>query len=283
MGRKPRVEVPGGIYHVVQRGNNREYIFERPQDKEDFLDFVKLYQQKLGFELFAYTIMDNHYHLMVQLADEPLQVIMQRLLSHYVRDYNKKHNRTGYLFEGRYLSYRILNEAHLFRLLRYIHQNPVVAMICTKSEDYPWSSDRIYRQNDRSHPMVKIDFILNRLSEDRTRALLAYDEFVDDYRLEDKSLYPDTDGVGNREVQKLGDYLSRPRKPLEAILRQVSPDRGIYEAILEGSRKHHLTPHKRDYIVASLAEGYTMSQIGASMGVSDSAVSQLWKGRSSHN
>lgn len=278
MGRRPRIELPGGIYHVIQRGNNRDYIFEQPQDKEDFLDFVRLYRQKLGFGLYAYVIMDNHYHLMVQPSDWPLQTIMQRLLSHYVRDYNKTHCRSGYLFGGRYRAITVLNEGHLFSLLRYIHQNPVAARICQKTSDYPWSSDPIYRKNDRAHSLVQIDFILNRFSEDRQKALLAYCQFMDSQTLEDLSLIQDIQEEERLESQMLADYLTRPRTSLEAILRQVTPDRRIYEAILKGSRKRNLTPYKRRYIQAALAQGYTMAQIASSMGISAPAVWQLIEG-----
>ena len=275
MGRRPRIELPGGIYHVIQRGNNRDYIFERSQDKEDFLDFVRLYQEKLGFNLYAYVIMDNHYHLMLQLADCPLQTIMQRLLSHYVRDYNKKHGQSGYLFGGRYRAINVLNEGHLFSLLRYIHQNPVAAGICQKISDYPWSSDPIYRKNDRAHGLVQIDFILERFSKDRQKALLAYCQFMDEQRLEDPSIIQDIQANERLESKKLADYMKRPRKPLEVILRQVVPDDTVYESIAKGSRKRSLTPYKRDYIRAALARGYTLAQIGASMGISASAVWQL--------
>lgn len=275
MGRRPRIELPGGIYHVIQRGNNRDYIFEQPQDKEDFLDFVRLYRQKLGFGLYAYVIMDNHYHLMVQPSDWPLQTIMQRLLSHYVRVYNKQHGRSGYLFGGRYRAITVLNEGHLFSLLRYIHQNPVAAGICQKISDYPWSSDPIYRKNDRAHSLVQIDFILERFSKDRQKALLAYCQYMDEQRLEDPSIIQEIQESEREESRKLADYMKWPRKPLEAILGQVVPNHRVYESIRQGSRKRRLTPYKRDYIKAALDQGYSLAQIGTSMGVSASAVWQL--------
>ena len=72
MGRKPRVEFKGAIYHVIKRGNNREYIFQERQDKECLLKYIEYAKEDGGFNLLGYVIMDNHYHLMIETKDKPL-------------------------------------------------------------------------------------------------------------------------------------------------------------------------------------------------------------------
>ncbi len=79
MGRKPRFEYPGGIYHLIQRGNNREYIFEKTEDKQFLLELIQEYKEIMGFELFGHIVMDNHYHLVVRISKTPLKDIMHRI------------------------------------------------------------------------------------------------------------------------------------------------------------------------------------------------------------
>ena len=169
MGRKPRVEFQDAIYHVIQRGNNREYIFSKSADKSYLLSIIEEIKQDIPFQLLGYVIMDNHYHLMVKRGIVDLHKIMQRINNLYSKNYNKQNNRTGHVFEGRYKGILVKDDKYLLSLLRYIHQNPVQAHICKSVKDYPWSSDRLYRNNINT--FVYLDPILNIFSADRKTAL----------------------------------------------------------------------------------------------------------------
>ena len=98
MGRKPRLEFNGAIYHVIKRGNNRSYIFQEKEDKESFLLYLETAKQDGGFSLLGYVLMDNHYHLMIQTTEKPLHKIMQRVNNQYSKNYNKRHHRTDHVF-----------------------------------------------------------------------------------------------------------------------------------------------------------------------------------------
>lgn len=137
MARKPRLEYPGGIYHVIQRGNNREFIFQDNAYKELLLELLEHYQSRFEFDLFGYVIMGNHYHLIIRQSQISLQNIMHRTLSLFARQYNRLNHRSGHVFEGRYKAIPVMDDKYLLSLLRYLHQNPVAANICKKQATTP--------------------------------------------------------------------------------------------------------------------------------------------------
>ena len=142
MARKPRIEIAGGLYHVISRGNNRRKIF---RSHDDYLKFTGLLQQqksKLPFYLYAYCLMPNHVHLLIEMQDDPLSRIMQILLTSYSQYYNRRYRKIGHLFQGRYKSILCQTDRYLGELVRYIHLNPVRARIVKRPEDFEYSGHR---------------------------------------------------------------------------------------------------------------------------------------------
>lgn len=178
MGRKLRVEYPNGIYHIMQRGNNKSDIINNDIQKKYLLRIIKESKEKFDFKLLAYVIMDNHYHLLVQRRNDNIQDAMHIINSNYSKYYNYKVNHIGHVFQGRYQSLWVKDQSYLFTLVRYIHQNPVVANMCKKTEQYKWSSDRFYRSN-LTKQFVDIDTVLETLSIKRTIANKRYRQLVD--------------------------------------------------------------------------------------------------------
>jgi putative transposase len=159
MGRKSRVEFKGAIYHVIKRGNNRDYIFDQRKDKESLLKYIEYAKEDGGFNLMGYVIMDNHYHLIIQTDDKPLNKIMQTINNRYSKVYNKRHDRTDHVFGARYKGILVMDDKYLFSLLRYIHHNPVRAKICQEVAQYKWSSDYYYRKTTwAGHPFSNIEW-----------------------------------------------------------------------------------------------------------------------------
>lgn len=273
MGRRPRLEHPGGLYHLYQRGHNRAYVFGEDEDKTHFLELLHFYRQSLGFDLLAYVIMGNHYHLLVKLGKSSMPVIMQRLISRYSRAYNRCHQRSGSLFEGRYRAIPVMDDAYFLSLVRYIHQTPLEARICRKVQDYPWSSDKHYRKLDLGGP-VQIRTLLGLLSPDLQKAHRAYLHFMEG-RNKDFRLIEEADLSAREEGDLLTAYLKPSRRPLESLLGAQVPDQVTYYAIRSGSRERLLTPIKRAFIEAAYREGYSLKEIGEFLGVTDAAVSQL--------
>lgn len=283
MGRKPMLEYSGGIYHLIQRGNNREYIFNRNDDKQYFLELIREVQIIMGFECYGFVIMGNHYHLIFKRYDVSIRDIMHRINSHFSRYYNQKNNRTGHVFENRYKGYHVGDDRYLLSLLRYVHQNPVVAKICGRVCDYHWSSDQYYRKNN-ALSLVNINFVLDIFCEDRSKAIPAYCEFMD----ADKREVPaDFERLPRNETAKKPVEIScliesdkdrqqkKSQQSLETLLQAVTGDEAIYQAIKAGSRKRALSVFKKNFIKMAVRENYTMREIGAFISVSEVAIYKM--------
>lgn len=133
-----------GIYHVMLRGINRQRIFHDKEDYTYFLECLYACKQISRFRLYAYCLMGNHVHLLINAKDEPIDMIMRRLGSKYVYWYNSKYERIGHLFQSRFKSEPVEADSYFLTVLRYIHMNPVKAGIVSEPEGYTWSSYREY-------------------------------------------------------------------------------------------------------------------------------------------
>lgn len=275
MGRKPRLEYPGGVYHIIQRGNNREYIFGNDHDKRFIIDLIKEYRDKFKFDLYGYVIMSNHYHLILKLSYVPLQDIMHRINNKYSRNFNKTYNRTGHVFENRYKGILVIDDKYLLSLLRYVHQNPVLARMCKWVSDYPWSSDRLYRLNNKSNGIVNIGFILDIFTKDRVDAIKSYIDFMDENKKEDIGVFEDADVIGAVNTRVIDEYIKSDTKSLDKILKDVTEDETLYNNIKEGSRKRNLSRYKKEFIDIATKSGYTMEEIGKSISISATAIFKI--------
>lgn len=176
VARKQRIYYPGAVYHAIARGNNKEDIFYDSRDKNKYLQLLTKYKEKYGFELFAYVLMNNHIHLMVRVNDHSLSKIMQGIQLTYTQYFNYRYSRVGHVFEQRYKAFICEKYAYLMKLICYIHQNPVRAHM-SEGINYLWSSHRHYNQGRNG--LVKPDFILDMLHQDRERAIILYRQLVD--------------------------------------------------------------------------------------------------------
>lgn len=278
MGRKRIPDYSGGVYHLIQRGNNREFIFERKDDKEYLLELVREHKQIMGYELYGFTIMDNHYHLIIRRAEAPLRDIMHRINNKFSRYYNRKNQRTGHVFENRYKGLLVIHDKYLLNLLRYIHQNPVCADICENIRDYPWSSDQYYREGNKQG-IVDISFVLTMFSDNRSDAIKAYQTFMEIKDLEANSDYEDMEIVSRIEgikksIAEDACEISE-EKDLDKILLDVTRNIEIYEEIKSNSRRRYLSTFKREFIKCALKENFTMREIGESLSISEAAVFKM--------
>ncbi|QZY55562.1 REP-associated tyrosine transposase [Crassaminicella profunda] len=275
MGRKPRVECEGGVYHVIQRGNNKEYIFRKKEEKTYLLNMIEEYRDRMGFEIYAFVFMDNHYHVVMKTLKEPLHKIMHRINNRYSKYYNYKNGRTGHVFENRYKGILVKDDRYLLSLIRYVHQNPVRAKMCKRVKDYEWSSDLYYR-NHTQNEIVDIDFVLDIFSENRKEAIKLYESFMDMEEKEERSFFEEGLSIGENQIKaKIMEPKSKDRKNLDEILYAVTQDKGIYEEIKKGSRKRKLSIYKKEYIQRSLAFNYKMKEIGENISISEAAVFKI--------
>ena len=165
MPRQARKQSSVGIYHIMLRGINQQQIFEDEEDCEKFLRVLHECKTISNYKLFVYCLMGNHIHLLMKPELEPLELVFRRIGSKYVYWYNNKYQRSGHLFQDRFKSEAVNDEAYLLMVVRYIHQNPVKAGLVESPEHYRWSSynDYLHSGNFR---LTDTEYVLSIL--DRT-------------------------------------------------------------------------------------------------------------------
>lgn len=140
MARPLRLEFPGALYHVISRGNERAPIFVDDLDRSDFLNMLGSVILKETFRLHAYCLVGNHYHLLLETPAGQISRGMHYLNARYAQRFNRRHERCGHLFEGRFKAIIVERQLHLLELQRYIVLNPVRAGLVDRAEDWRWSS-----------------------------------------------------------------------------------------------------------------------------------------------
>ena len=143
MPRIPRGQQGGYAYHVINRGNGRATVFHKPQDYEAFLTLLAEAKQRHRVKLFAFCLMSNHFHLVLEPAHQTaLSEFMQWLLTSHVRRYHRYYGSSGHIWQGRFKSFPVQRDEHLFTVLRYVLQNPVRAGLAGTAGKWRWSSLR---------------------------------------------------------------------------------------------------------------------------------------------
>jgi len=272
MGRPWREECRGGIYHVIARGNNKEYIFKENIDKGYFLKLLKEYSASMKYVIYGYVLMDNHYHIIIQTNESPLQGIMHQINNQYSKLFNSKYNRVGHVFQGRYKAIHVQDERYLLQLLRYVHQNPVQAGMCEKVNEYKWSSDIYYRGNIKD--FIDTSIVLEMLSRKTQIALKKYEEFMNEEEIRD---FDKMKAIGEEAYQIMCSNRKRitERKRLDEILIDTDVSIEDYKLIKEASRKRHLIEYKLAYANNARKLKYTNKEIGENIGLTESAIKEL--------
>jgi putative transposase len=171
------VHYPGALYHVIVRGNQRQAIFRSDADRRRYLDLLKQYRKRYDFHLYAFVLMSNHIHLLLEVGETPLAKAMQGLQQSYTLYFNRKYELVGHLFQGRYKDILCDRDAYLLELVRYIHLNPVRSKIVDSPGNYAWSSHRAY-VSAGDHENVECDWILKQFSPQPNQARRLFAQFV---------------------------------------------------------------------------------------------------------
>ena len=180
MARPLRIEFPGAVYHVTSRGNQRNNIFVDDEDRETFLNIVAHAAKRHNWSCHAYCLMDNHYHMLIETPDGNLSKGMRQLGGVYTQAYNRRHNLSGHLFQGRYKSVLIEKDSHLLEVIRYVVLNPLRAGLVKSPKDWIWSSYRATCGMESSHSCLTVDWVLGQFNEARARAIRRFRAFVSD-------------------------------------------------------------------------------------------------------
>jgi len=180
MPRRARLDAAGVLHHVIIRGINRKSIFLGNDEREDFAGRLSVLLPETVTVCYAWALMSNHAHMLLRTGDVPLSTFMARLLTGYAAGFNRRHRRSGHLFQNRYKSIICQEEPYLQELLRYIHLNPLRAGIVPDYESlghYRWSGHAAIL-GTRAVPWQDTRYILTLFDPDEKEARAAYREFV---------------------------------------------------------------------------------------------------------
>ena len=284
MARPLRIEYPGAYYHITSRGNEKKDIFKNQYDRKKFLSYLDSATQRYSAMIHVYCLMNNHYHLLMETPLGNLSQIMRHINGAYTSYFNKKHQRAGHLFQGRYKAILVNADEYAKELSCYIHLNPVKAEFAKKPERYPWSSYCYYIGREKAPGWLVRDFILGYFGKRESSAMRAYSKFVGS-RNDQNYISPLKDVVGstilgNTEfVREIKDkYLKDKKKDRNLPAMMTLTKKVTIEEIEKGVEsvfgvEHALTKQIKLYICHKYS-GKKLKEIGLHYGLSESGVSQ---------
>ena len=179
MPRPLRIEFADALFHVTARGVQKAPIVTDDHDRVRWMEYLKEAVLRFALELYAFVLMDNHFHLFVSTPRANLHKAMQYLNGSYAMYFNVRHERGGHLFERRYRSILIENQGHYTEVSRYVHLNPVRARLAERPEEYPWSSYAGYHWGRMPLSWVNYERVLSEFGDGKD-ARRRYREFVAD-------------------------------------------------------------------------------------------------------
>jgi putative transposase len=306
MARPPRIDRVDGYYHVTSRGNARSVIFFRDEDRVRFIERLRDNLETFNIILFAYVLMDNHFHLVVQTPMANLSKFMQRLKTSYALYARYRQKRPGHIFQGRFRAKLIESEKYLGAVTRYVHLNPVKTRAGNRLspnqrrqllEKYRWNSYRVYSGDGVVEEFVRADRVLSLFSSHRGAARRAYGKYVEDGLMktdqETLSLMKG-DGMsigsvefveeiqeelsGRRTGEKTDEDLDLPRRFIDMETKCISVAQwyGMEEKDLRVDGRRVGEAKSVAVELACRLSGETQRSIGAYFGgVSSSAIGQL--------
>lgn len=253
--RPPRIEVANGVYHVVARGNERRPVFWDDRDRTRFLELLGQVAARYRWRVLCYCLMGNHYHLLVLTLDANLARGMRQLNGVYAQGFNRRHQRVGHLFQGRYKAVLVQRDGHLLSALRYIVRNPLRARITQRVDEWRWTSHGATIGTSPAG-VVAVPDVLSYLGADAASARARYLELVSDASEVPVASHPLVEGDDDFVEAHLERLLFSPEHPRASVRPRrpdladlvSSPDDGA--AILRAFTEH----------------GYSMRQIATHLG-----------------
>ena len=250
MARKPRIN-QSGFYHVINRGVERREVYLEDEDYQRFLEILNEVCELYEFSVYSFCLMSNHYHLLLKTNSDNLSLIMKQVNSKYSMYFNGKYKRVGHLWQGRFKSWYVYDQKYLNTLIKYIEYNPVKAKISSKIGEYPWATSarnfRFSRPQGGLSRAQSIHLLLNFELLD----LIDFDGEFDDKDEKKLKEFEETkfDVKDDKVIVKV-------KKPLDFYFDGVEREIGI---------------------VSALKSGYTQVEVGRYLGLSNIAISKIYK------
>jgi REP element-mobilizing transposase RayT/predicted transcriptional regulator len=236
MARKKRMESIG-FYHIVNRGVERRKIYMDDDDRMQFLEILQESAEVYNFEIYAYVLMDNHYHLLLKTSSLNLSLLMRQINSRYSMYFNRKYKRVGPLWQGRFKSWYVYDEQYLKSLVKYIEFNPIKANMTKNVGEFAWamSSKRV--------EMKRLNYTL-----------------IESSNLKEK--------LSKKELQEVDNIL---HAKLEVVHKLIVPK------IKKSLASHFKNTTREVAIAHAIEDGYTQQTIADYLGLSNISVSKTYK------
>lgn len=277
MSRPVRIEFPDALYHVTARGDRREDIFEDDQDRQVFLATPERVITQFNWTCHAWCLMDNHYHLLIQTPDGNLSKGMRQLNGIYTQTSNRRHQRVGHLFQGRFKSILVDSDAYLLEVCRYVVLNPVRAGMVKKVEDWRWSSFRASVGLEAAAPWLAVDGILAKFAKRRSLAQQRYAEFVAE-GIQSDSPWLELKGqvfLGDAQfVQRMQSRIQAGKDDVQIPIAQRHPPPLPLEQI-----EKHASDRNAAMVEAHSTGRYSYQKIAEHFGVHFTTVGKIIRGR----
>uniref|UniRef100_A0A486XJN9 Transposase IS200-like domain-containing protein n=1 Tax=Rheinheimera sp. BAL341 TaxID=1708203 RepID=A0A486XJN9_9GAMM len=272
MARPLRLEFAGALYHITSRGNERKAIYVDDTDFELFLTLLGKVCEQYNWVVHAYCLMTNHYHLLVETPDANLSKGMRQLNGTFTQAINRKHQRVGHLFQGRYKAILVDKDAYLLELSRYIVLNPIRAKMVQNLEEWPWSSWHVVMDKAASPAWLATDALLSMFAKQRKAAREKYAAFVQ----QGKNV-PVWDKLSNQIFLGNDDFVQSHLAQLnEQDELSDIPKKQRRVAAKTFVEYENTANTRNDAIVAAYRSGgYTLKEIGSHFGLHYSWVSKI--------
>ena len=247
MPRKPRIEI-AGYYHVINRGVEQRTIFEDAQDYEYFEELMCFYAKSYGITLHNYCLMSNHYHLLLEIQEENLSKFMRQLNMNYSIYFNKKNKRVGHLWQGRFKSWYVTDDAYLYTLMCYIEQNPLKAHMVKEIKEYPYSSYHYFLDYKNIPECLQNAWIVQNHKDDKK----AIEAFL-------------TSPVDTTQLQELKTASSLVEAPNIDTKPKIEEVEKLFKNITD-------IKERNTTILKAIEKGYSQHMIAKVLGISQQAV-----------
>ena len=235
MARRPRIEV-AGYYHIINRGVDKMNIFKHPDDYEYFEELMCFYMKSYGITLHNYCLMSNHYHLLIEISQENLSKFMRQLNMNYAIYFNKKYKRVGHLWQGRFKSWYVTDDAYLYTLMLYIEQNPLKATMVQNLSDYPYSSYHHFLKN-KIPECLQNSWIVQNHGRDREAIEVMLNSTVDTSILEEIKKASSLIAASNNDKKLDKEKLT---KMFTGITNMQERNRQVIKAYKEGYSQYKI-------------------------------------------
>ena len=282
MARKPRLFAPGILYHVIVRGNQRQKTFLKDRDYRVYLERLAHYRRKYGVTIYAYCLMPNHVHLLLECSKTPLAKYMQGLQQSYTQYFNRTYQKSGHLFQSRYKAILCQKDAYLLELVRYIHLNPVRSKLVGRSDRYPYSAEQAYLAGKPS-ALVDPGPVLRMIG-----GKAAYRRFVQEglgeghreqyYEVEDQRFLGEEE-FGDTLRREVEGEAVRPKKKrsISGLVAELARVLKVTPEILRAPNRGWTVSRQRTLIAYVVVRrgGFTVKEVAAYFGRDSTTISSL--------